>query len=206
MFSDQSTSGSRSAIPSSSRPSLLAGDGSCQYVYRILQRVIYCINRRCGRRRGPRCDKGNPAVRRVRKATDLSEAAGLPNRRNMRRHTGYLAVAAISRPAGSEARQGRARSRSCGPNRSTRASGQIPIRYTAPPARQKWPSSLREMAGWHIAIPFQRNHNKHWEGSANTLALRKGNPAARRARKATGLSETAGLPNRGSLCAATSGF
>lgn len=29
----------------------------------------------------PRCEKGNPAARRVRKAKDLSEEAGLPNRR-----------------------------------------------------------------------------------------------------------------------------
>jgi len=44
-------------------------------------------SRRCGRRYGPRCEKGNPAARRVRKATDLSEVAGLPNRgENMRRY------------------------------------------------------------------------------------------------------------------------
>jgi hypothetical protein len=36
-------------------------------------------SRRCGRLGGPRCEKGNPAARRVRKATDLSEVAGLPN-------------------------------------------------------------------------------------------------------------------------------
>ena len=53
----------------------------------------------------PRCDKGNPAVRRVRKATDLSEVAGLPNRGEcMRRYIGFLAVAAVDRPGRSPAR------------------------------------------------------------------------------------------------------
>jgi hypothetical protein len=52
-------------------------------------------SRRCGRRCGPRCEKGNPAVRWVRKATDLSEVAGLPNRgENMRRYVGPDAASA----------------------------------------------------------------------------------------------------------------
>ena len=170
-----------------------------------MQRVIYYVDRRCGRWRGPRCDKGNPAVRRVRKATDLSEVAGLPNRRKMRRHNGLLAVAAVSRSAGSEARQGQAQWRS-GPNRTTLASRQIPTTDTAPPDRQKWPSGLWEMAWWHIAIPLQKKQTRHWKSSADTLALRKGKPVARRGRKVTGLSETAGLPNRGSSCAAISAF
>ena len=114
------------------------------------------------------------------------------------RRTGYLAVAAV---LGTKS----------GQSRLTSDPDQKPIGDTAPPDNQQWPSGLRVMAGWHIALPLQKQHNchwedSHWEGSADTLALRKGNPAARRVRKATGLTETAGLPNRGSLCAATSGF
>jgi hypothetical protein len=53
----------------------------CPELTRILQNGNNVLRRkRCGRRRGPRCDKGNPAARRVRKATDLQEVAGLPNR------------------------------------------------------------------------------------------------------------------------------
>jgi hypothetical protein len=53
----------------------------CPELTKILQNGNNVLRRkRCGRRRGPRCDKGNPAARRVRKATDLQEVAGLPNR------------------------------------------------------------------------------------------------------------------------------
>ena len=56
-------------------------------------------SRRCGRWCGPRCDKGNPAARRVRKATDLLEVARLPNRgENMRRfRTDAASVAPLNR-------------------------------------------------------------------------------------------------------------
>ncbi len=103
----------------------------------------------------------------------------------MRRHKGHLAVAAVLRPGS-------------GPNRSAF----IPTRDTVPSGRQRRLSGPWKMAGWHIVILNKSDHTKCSEGSADTLALRKGEPAARRGGKATGLPETAGLPNGGRSCAA----
>jgi hypothetical protein len=111
----------------------------------------------------------------------------------MRRYVGLLAAASVVLPSGLEAQHEQTSSRSggseFGSNRSTFASGWIPIEDKAPPGHQKWPSDLWEMAGWHIAIPLRRNHTRHWEGSANTLALRE-----RRLRCEAGMRKVMGLP------------
>lgn len=61
-----------------------------------------------GQRVWPTLRKGKPVARRARKATDLSEVAGLPNRGEMRRNTSYLAAAAITLLVGLGAAQDQA--------------------------------------------------------------------------------------------------
>jgi hypothetical protein len=110
----------------------------------------------------------------------------------MRRYIGSLAVAPVLLPSGSRRAP------------SEPASGKFKAKV--PPDRRKWPSGLWQMAGWHIAKPLRKEHTRGWECSAASRRCDKGEPVARRGRKATGLSETAGLPNRGRVCAATSVF
>jgi hypothetical protein len=71
---------------------------------------------------------------------------------------------------------------------------------------QQWPFGLGK---WPDGIWQYRSEETILEvGNAVQLSRRcdKGEPVARRGRKATGLSEMAGLPNRGRVCAAKSAF
>jgi hypothetical protein len=110
----------------------------------------------------------------------------------MRRYKGSLAVAPVDLPSGFK--------------RAPSEHGSGRFRTKVPPDSRKWPSGVRQMAGWHIAKPFRKDQTTGWECSAASRRCDKGEPVVRRGRKATGLSETAGLPNRGSECAANSAF
>jgi hypothetical protein len=112
----------------------------------------------------------------------------------MRRDTGLIAVAPIVLPGGLRARP------------SSTQPGPCRTRTKVSPDNQKWPSGIWQMARWPIALPLQKEHTRGWECSATSRRCDKGEPVVRRGRKATGLLETAGLPNRGSVCAAKSAF
>jgi hypothetical protein len=124
----------------------------------------------------------------------------------MRRYIVHLlAAASAALPFGPGTQPGHAYSEpQFGADRSTFAPNRIPVRAryhrtgkNGHPAYQKWPGGISKHSARAATLIVM--------SAAGTFSrCEKGNPVARRVRKATGLSETAGLPNRGSVCAATS--
>ena len=152
------------------------------------------------RERQPRCEAGAQSHGPLRggRAAEQGE--------RMRRYIVYLlATASAALPFGLGTQPGHARSEpQLGADRSTFAPGRIPAEArhhrtvkNGHPAYGKWPGGISKYptkAATLIVV----------NAAGTSSRCEKGKPVARRVRKATGLSETAGLPNRGSVCTATS--
>jgi hypothetical protein len=124
----------------------------------------------------------------------------------MRRYNAHLLVAASAAlPFEPGPQPGHTYSQpQLGAARSTFAPNVVPVKArhhrtvkNGHSAYQKWPGGISKQSARAATLIVM--------SAAGTFSrCEKGNPAVRRVRKATGLSETAGLPNRGSVWAATS--